>query len=413
MSTIAGMLLRNIQRAPDQVAIEFEGIETTFRGYGERCFRLANALKKRGVRRLDRVAFLAMNTPETLEVYGACEAAGFITSTLNFRLAAAELLWIINDAAPCVLVFEAQYTATIDSIRPSLPTIAHYLCIGECPLWAEPYEAVLAASTITPPDAIPDAADPCLLMYTSGTTGRPKGVLRSQGGEANLAADMAAVLGTAGDSRLLIMMPMFHAGGRSMQLAVHWRAGTIVLHRRFDPIEVLQTIEQRKVTEMHLAPTLLQVILDTPGQENFDLSSIRTVMYAAAPMPVPLLRRGIERFGRVFMDGYGQTEGNGTALYKHQHYMEGTPEQIGRLGSVGQAALDGEIRIVDDADRDCPTGVPGEILIRNHSIMMGYWNNHPATVETLRGGWLHTGDIGRLDGQGFLFHGRPQERHDH
>ena len=171
----------------------------------------------------------------------------------------------------------------------------------------------------------------------------------------------------------------------------------------FDAREVLDTVQRERITQLHLAPTLLQAVLDLPDNDRFDLSSLRTINYAAAPMPLPTLRRAIKRFGAILINGYGQTEGAGTTLRKHYHRPDGTEQDVKRLSSVGQAVLDTQIRIAGPRDEELPNGEVGEICIKSPQNMVGYWNNSAATVETLRGGWLHTGDLGFVDEDGFVY----------
>jgi acyl-CoA synthetase (AMP-forming)/AMP-acid ligase II len=248
---------------------------------------------------------------------------------------------------------------------------------------------------------VPD--DAALIIYTSGTTGRPKGVVRSQRAEVRYAELMSGLLATRGNTRQLLMMPFFHIGARCQYIASFWRAGAVHVHRKFDPTEILKTIQQHRITHLHVAPTMLQSILDVPDIENYDVSSVETLLYSAAPMPTPLLQRGIAIFGNVFANGYGGTEANATYLAPHQHHPNGKSKQVARLASVGQAIVDVELRIVDDAGNVCPTGIRGEVAVRTDTMLDQYWNNGPATVEALRDGFFHTGDIGYLDDEGYLF----------
>jgi acyl-CoA synthetase (AMP-forming)/AMP-acid ligase II len=214
---------------------------------------------------------------------------------------------------------------------------------------------------------------------------------------------MANELGLIVSDHLQLMMPIFHVGSRFLQLAAHLRGASVVLHHDFKPPDIVDTIVAQKVTMTHMAPTMVQAVLSVPGIETRDLSSLHTICYSAAPMPVPLLRRGLELLGPVFLQLYGMTEGGGTTLHKRQHKPDGTPQDIKRLGSIGQAAPNVDVKIVDDNGGECPSGTPGEILTRTASHMVGYWNNTAATIAALRDGWYHTGDLGYLDEEGFLF----------
>lgn len=403
MKTLAELLERNARLFPEQEAVVYQDRRITYGQLLERGLRLASSLHRMGMRHQDRVAVLAMNCNEYFDVFAACQMTGFICATVNFRLAAPELQYILSDSAPSVLIFEAQYAELVNALRPDLPAIEHYLCIGECPAWAQPYELSLAAGDPAGPGlrALPE--DIVHLIYTSGTTGRPKGAARSQQGDLALAQNQSATMDIRTNGRMLVMMPMFHAGGISMMLSEFWHAGCVVLHRKFEPEEVLRTIERERIETVHMAPTIVQQVLDLPNLGDFDLSSLETILYAAAPMPVAVLKRGVELLGQIFVNSWGMTETSGTVLPRHLHKLQGSAEEVRRLGSIGQAMTYCDIRVVDEWDQDCPCGTPGEIWIRSPANMAYYWNNSIATIETLRDGWLRTGDMAWIDEAGFLF----------
>lgn len=403
MKLLADVHERNASLFPNAPALVFNDRTTTFGEHWRRINQLADGLYRGGAARQDRIAILAMNTPEYVEVYGACERAGFIVTTVNFRLAAPEILYVLNDSAPQALIFEAQYADLVDGLRGDL-SVERFICLGgEAPAWAVSYEDVILQGSPEGPPFRARPEDGALLMYTSGTTGRPKGVLRSQWGEARLAEVMAGQLGTTSECRQLLMMPFFHAGSRSQYIAAFWKGAAVYIHRNFDPQNILRTIESSRITHLHLAPVMVQSVLDVPNIVSHDLSSVRTILYAAAPMPVPILKRGLAIFGPVFANGYGSTETNCTCHYPHQHRINGSPDDIKRLGSVGQAATDADIRILDEKGNECPTGVAGEVVVRSDTALVRYWNNDKATAEALRDGWFHMGDIGYMDEEKFIF----------
>lgn len=404
IETVGDILRNNAYKFPDELAFSYHGREVTFAAYLERGNRLASALWKRGIRRQDRVSILSQNTLEYMEAYAACELAGYIAATLNWRLVGPELAYIIGDSTPRVIVFEAQYAEILDSIRDQLGSVELFVCFGgPVPDWAVDYESFLAEGDAEGAPSRPLPDEIMHLIYTSGTTGRPKGVMRTHRAEIAISILMATELGLIVSDRLQLMMPIFHVGARFLQLGMHIRGGTVILHHGFDPAEIVDTIERERVTMTHMAPTMVQAMLNLPGIEERDLSSLHTICYSAAPMPVPLLKRGLKLLGPVFLQLYGMTEGGGTTLHKRQHKPDGTPEEIKLLGSIGQAAPNVDIRIVDDAGNDLPVGQPGEILTRTDTHMAGYWNNSAATLEVLKDSWYYTGDAGYLNEQGFLF----------
>ena len=404
MKTLADLLERSERFFPDVEAVVCEDVRRTYRELLERGRRLANGLAGLGVLPQDRVGMLAMNCPEYFDYFTACHLAGFIASTVNFRLAPPEAQFIINDAAQSVLIFEDTYTELVSSIRDHLPSVKVYICIGDkTPPWAVSYETLIASASTQAPAYRPKPEDPAHLIYTSGTTGRPKGVIRSQAGALSMAYSQAMMMEMKVNGRILIMMPMFHLGAISMFLPQQLHGGTVFLHRNFDPEAILADIEREKVITTHMAPTMVQMLLDHPNIQAYDLSSLETLCYSAASMPVALLKQALDVFGPIFLNSWGATEGIGTALAKQFHKLEGSEQEIGRLASIGQPQQGSDIRIVDDNGNDCPIGQPGEMLLRSGNLMSYYWNNSAATIEALRGGWYHSGDIAYADEQDFLF----------
>ncbi len=376
----------------------------TFSEFADRAKRLASALHGGGLRVQERVAILAMNCPEYLEVYGVGEIAPFIVTPVNFRLAPPEILYILRDSAPTVLFFEKQYEATIAALRDELPSVHRFVCVGgPAPDWAEAYEAVLAQGSPDGPglEVLPEHLH--AVMYTSGTTGRPKGAMITHAAFLALIADWARELEADAGDRILLSMPFFHVGARSQGGALTYVGGTMVILRSFDAQAIVQAIPAERITQLHLAPTLVQQVLDLPGQERYDFSSLKTLNYAAAPMPFTVLQRALQRFGRIMINGFGQTEGAGCVLKKFYHRPDGDARDLKRLTSVGQGTTTTRVAILDEHDREAAPGTIGEICFRSASVMTGYWNNSVATIETLRNGWLHTGDVGCMDDDGFVY----------
>ena len=401
--TLADMLDNNALKFPNHTAFVFGPTRVTHAEFRARCARLASAWQRLGLKRQSRIGILSQNRMEFHEVYGSCEIAGFITATVNWRLAIPEMVYIINDGGPKVLVFEKAYAETVAAMRDQLTTVEHYVCIDGETEGAAAYEDVLASGDPAGPSFRPRPDDIAYLIYTSGTTGRPKGVMLTHAGQCAAAEILGSDQRMCPDDRLLIMMPLFHIGAKVIQLSQHWRAGTVVVMAGFDPEAILRTIEEERITVTHMAPTMIQTLLDSPRAGATDTSSLRMIIYAAAPMPLPVLKHGLNVFGPVFQQQFGQTEGVGTTLLAHQHKPNGTARDLEILTSVGQASPRVGLRIVDDEGNDLPAGEVGEILLTSPAIMKGYWNNTAATIDTLRDGWVHTGDVGRVDHEGFLY----------
>ena len=401
---LGDIIRRNAQLNGEREGLIFEGRRITHRAFCQRVFRIANALLARGIRRQERIAVLARNCPEALEVFGAGETTGFIIVNINSRLSVREIEDICLDAQPVAFVFEPEFAAAAEAVQARVPGIRLLVAIGGSADRAADYETLLASGADTPPPVCAEPDDVAYLIYTSGTTGRPKGVMFQHRAMVEAARTLALEGAAAEPVKALIVMPLFHIGARIESLAFLLLGGSIVLHRAFDARAALETIEAERITAMHVAPIMIQRILEVPDRQRFDTSSLHCVRYASAPMPVPLLTRAIQAFGPIFIQVYGMTEClGGTTLKPHEHRIDGTERERRRLASAGQPYLGTELRIVRmDASAADPSEI-GEILIRSPATMKGYWNNTAATVETLRDGWMHTQDLGFIDADGYLF----------
>ena len=401
--TLGETLFDNALHHGDDIGVSDERRVLTHRELYLRGHRIAASWQALGLQRSDRVAMLAMNCVEVCELYAASEISGIPLVCLNFRLAAPELQTILIDSAPTILVFEAQYADLIASIRDAIPSVRHFVAISDRPAWAEDYEYAIAAAPLAADWApFPPEALNCLL-YTSGTTGHPKGCMISHVGFRRLGELLCGMMGATASDRGLIMMPMFHMGGKSIQLGLHWAGAELHLHRAFDVDHILRTIAEKRITITHMAPTLIQSLLNHPDVGAYDLSSLRVILYSAAAMPEPVLRRGLEMLGPVFVQSYGQSEVMGTVLPARYHQLDPDPKARRRLNSIGFPPRGVRARIVDEQDVECPRGTPGEMIIQSPTAMLGYWNNSVATAETMRGGWIHTGDVGTMDEDGFIY----------
>jgi len=389
---------RNLRLRADAPAIVFEGRSITHRQFAERAFRLAQALSALGVGPGDRVAVLAQNCPEYMEAYAAAELGGWATVTVNYRLAAPEISHILADSAPKVLIAEAELLPKVEAAARG--ALQHILIIGE----GESYEAALARAV---PDDMhrpvgPDAT--AFLIYTSGTTGRPKGVMLSHGGQMQSARISALEGDVRPTDRFALVMPLYHIGARNLWLMNSVFGCPIILHRAFRPAEFMASVRDHVATATLLAPTMLSDLLEAGGSKT-TLPSLQKIIYSAAPMPESLLRRAIDAFGPIFTQVYGMTEsgGPGCTLRAHQHLVSGPPDIVRRLRSAGQPMIGCDVETRRPDGSPCRIGEPGEIVIRSDALMTGYWNNEQATRDTLRGGFLHTGDIGEIDRDGFVY----------
>jgi len=386
-----------------QAALLFEGRRFTFAEQAARMFRLANALLGNGLKKQERVAVLARNCSEYIEIFGACEIAGFVAINLNVRLSDAELATICRDSQPSAMICSKDFLAQAHALAAQLSCIRIRIAIGSEDADTLSYEHLVSESSADEPTATAGPGDIAHLMYTSGTTGGPKGVMISHAAMVEATRMLSHEGGTSSTDKALIVMPLFHLGGKIEQMNFNLMGAEVVLKAAFDAEDILDTIEKERVTAAHFAPAMIQRLLDVLEAKPYDVSTLRCVHYASAPMPGPLLRRAIDRMGPVFVQVYGMTECLiGTILKSHEHLLS-SPEGERRLRSAGQPLLGNEVKIVREDGTACDTGEIGEILFRSPTIMSGYWNKPELTAEVVRDGWIHTQDLGFVDGSKFVY----------
>ncbi|MDV7136521.1 AMP-binding protein [Williamsia muralis] len=404
--TLGQTISDNAIRFPDEPAYIAGGSALTHGRLRTDAATIATALSARGIRRQDRIAVLDRNTLDFARVLAAGQLSGIVVATINFRLAAPEVVDIVTDAAPRVLFFGADYEDMIATIRHELPEVELFVRMGSSEQLSAPgvlsLEMLLAEPAIEPPfEARPD--DIACLIYTSGTTGKPKGCILGHHEMHALALTMNSEMRSASTDRILLCMPLFHVGAMAMALGIHARGGSAVLHEAFDPGRVLATIADERITVLHLAPTMLAEVVAAAQNTSATMDSVRTVVYSAAPITSTGLAAALETMPNVnFMNLYGQTEVITSGLPPELHRTGGTDEDAHRLRSVGYPFPGTQVRIVTDSGDDADPGHPGEIAVRCEAMFRGYWNDGVRTAEVLRDGWCHTGDIGVVD-DGLLF----------
>ncbi len=388
---------------PNAVALYFQDRTITYSELRDRCHRLSNALL-RVASPGDRVAILAENCPEYVECYYGAPGAGMALTLLNYRLAARELAYIIGDSAPSVLVVEPKYLPTIEQIRGQIPSVRTILLIGAEAEGCVGYDDFVATGAPTPPEQRPSEDSLCWLLYTSGTTGLPKGAMLSH--RNLLASVMNAMTAweSAPDDVNLYTFPLFHVAGYVMP-TYNLRSQPVVLLRAFDPPTLLENVQRYRVTNTAMAPTMLAMLLEDPKTDEYDLSSVRRFGYGASSMPAEVLRRARAKWPKIgFSTGFGMTELAGNVMYMGRaDHERAADEGLEILRSVGRQLPLSRVRVVDEQENDCPPDVAGEIVIKGDQVLMGYWRNPEATETSFVDGWFHSGDIGRWDKDGYLY----------
>jgi long-chain acyl-CoA synthetase len=438
---------------PDQIALVFEGRSTTFGELDRRARQVANGLLRATSGPTARVALLDTNADSFFELFFGCAKANHVLVPINWRLAPPEIAAIVNDAAAEVLFVGAEFIEVVDTIRGDLPTVSLIVALngreeregqegleglegqerqigvhdhpeaeslrsrprdknhgqargGGAPRAVKerwhPYVNWRDRQSPADPVVAVDGSDVALLMYTSGTSGQPKGAQLTNDNILSLGPTLIEMCGTWSQREVsLVCLPLFHVGGSLWGVVCLYSGATNVVVRHIIPAEILRTIAAYRVTKTLLIPAVIRLLLLTPGIEEADLSSLDLIVYGASPAPAELLRRAIDTFKCGFGQVYGLTETSGAITYLPPADHDGA--NIPRLQSCGKPLRRAEIRVVDTQGRDLPPGEVGEIICRTPQLMKGYWNLPDPTAAALRDGWLRTGDAGYFDADGYLY----------
>ena len=397
---------------PDRTAVVFEGRRLTYLELQDRVNRLANALSDLGVSAGDRVAAIQVNCNQVVEAYFAAARLDAVFSPVNFRARSEELAHVLNSAEPTVLIVGGRYVELVNSVRDQVSPPNYMVSLeenvgGE---WLF-YQDLIASS---PPDErhFPEGGDEdrTILMFTAGTTAIPKGVMLTHQSLTSHLLSSVTPPDPELEERNLLSVPLYHIAGIHSLLASVYGGRTMVVMRQFEPLEWMALVQRERVSRTMLVPTMLKQLMDCPQFQDYDLSSLEVITYGAAPMPLEVIKRAIERFPNAwFINAFGQTETASTItmLSPEDHVLDGRPEELEaklkRLTSIGKPLEDVEVGIVDEDGQPVSAGAEGEIVARGPRIMKGYWRHEEATGSAIKGGWLYTGDIGYQDEDGYIY----------
>jgi acyl-CoA synthetase (AMP-forming)/AMP-acid ligase II len=405
MYTLADIVRKHSRLDPDRECMVCDDVRLTWKQLNERVNRLANGLADLGVEKGTKMAVLALNCHRYVEIYYATSKLGAVAVPLNFRLSPDELVYVINHSDAEYLIAGPAMLAVAKEILPQLENIKQRVVFSAREEGWLDYEELLDKSSDAEPEVEVDEDDLCQLQYTGGTTGLPKGVMITHRNYMTTVMGMALATEVDPNYATLQVLPIFHTAW--WPILLHHAGGSkAVIAKRLDFDEILSTLEKEKVTHVNMVPVLFSWLLDFPNLDKYDLSGMKFLTYAGAPMPEDVLRRCIDKFGPIFQQGYGLTEASplGTILdMEDQCRVEGPPELVRRINSCGRESLVTEVRVVDEEDNDVAVGEIGEIVIRGKNVMKGYWKDPELTAEALRGGWLHTGDLAEVDEAGFIY----------
>jgi len=405
---VAALLTKAARTFPKKLAMVHGTRKVTFREMNRRANRLANGLRALDIGQGDNVAILQYNYPETLESIFACFKAGCGAVPINWRLHPNEFAFIVDHSEAKAVILSEEFNETIGDIRERIPRATALISLTGSSKGLLDYEDFLSAGSDEFSDARVEPDDLAWLFYTSGTTGLPKGAMLTHRNllamTMNFYADICPGLGP--EDVILHGAPLSHGSGLYALPNIAKGATNVILDSKsFDPELVFQSMEMYRVTNMFAAPTMLRLMVEDPTVDRYDHNSMRALNYGGAPMLVEDLKVAMEKLGPCLVQLFGQAESPMTITYlpHRDHVLKGTEKQMNRLASAGIARTDVEVGIFDAEDEELTHGETGEIVTRSDLVMKGYWRNPEATAETLRGGWLHTGDMGYMDEEGYLF----------
>ncbi len=394
---LGSMIVKRSSLTPDRPALTFEGETWDYRDFVQRIERFVTVLSADGVGRGDRVGYIGLNHPNFFVAMFASARLGAIFVPINFRLTGPELAFIVTDSGCHTMIADDMHQPVVDGVRDEIPTGRFIGAESGGEGW-ELMTDLIESAEPTLDGVVVDSDDVAMIMYTSGTTGLPKGAMLTHGNFCwnNINALHAIDLGS--QEVALVVAPIFHIGGLNVTTVLTWqKGGEVVLHRSFDPGAALEAIQSHGVTNMFGVPAMFLFMSQHPEFDDTDLTSLGVVVVGGAPVPEPLTRTYLAK-GVPFAQGYGLTETAPMASFLLPEYA------LDKVGSAGFAPLYTDLAVLDDDGNSTPSGERGEICVKGPSVMKGYWNQPEATAEAIDSeGWFHSGDIGYLDDQGFLF----------
>ncbi|OGP68970.1 MAG: hypothetical protein A2169_10385 [Deltaproteobacteria bacterium RBG_13_47_9] len=405
MNTYADIIYRNALLYPQREAFIYGSERITFTEFNARVNRLIYALRSLDVKKGDGIGVLSWNCLEYVDVYGAAMKGGFIVSPFNPRLQANELDHVINYSGVHTLFIGPELIEMAHLLRPRIPNVKHFISLEGPASGMISHLELLNNFPKEEPDIELQEDDPVFIFYTSGTTGAPRGALYDQRRALSDTRTFIIAAGLQPEDKHVQIMPLFHIGGFKTFLGYFCAGGCNVVLKYFDPGVTLKTIQEERATDIHIVPTHLGAFFSIPNYDQYNLSSLKRMLYAASPMPFELLKRGLEVWGPIFIQFYGSSETGPyvTCLRIEDHkVLDKSAEDQNILLSCGRPNFGVHVRIVDDRGEDVELGEVGEIIVQGNT-MVEFWKKPEDTREIMREGWVYTGDMGRYDEKGYIY----------
>jgi len=403
ITTIAGIIRTHAKNLSGKVAlVQGDRVQTWHELY-QRSSQVAQALKAAGVGNQDRVAFLDKNSIEHFEVFYGCAMLNAVSVDINFRLAPPEVAYIVNDSRAKVFVVGPDFVPVLDAIAGELPHTKKIVVIGGHPKH-ESYESWVAGHSPVDPGVNSRPNDVAFQLYSSGTTGRPKGVMLTNDNFLGILPSARDLWGMNEHAINLVAMPLFHIGGSGWATAGQYNGcKSIILRETVDVGGIVKMIGEHRITHAFMVPALLAFTLMVPDIDKADFSSLKLIAYGASPISEQVLAQSLKTFKCDFVQVYGLTETTGvvTMLMHEDHDVDGPKKHL--LRSCGKPSMGIELKIVDEKGKEVPAGDVGEIIIRSKQVMKGYWNMPEETAKSIRNGWFYTGDAGYKDKEGYVY----------
>jgi len=402
---IGEIITRNAKRYPNKRAVVCDDSVVTFKEFNERVNSISNALTDLGIRKGDRIAALLDNCHQYVELYCAAPKSGFVFVPLNYMLSGKELAFIVNNSGAKAIFVSEKYVQTIQSIKDDLSGVENFIAMGTPTEGMMDYEQLVSRHSSDEPNVKIDEDDLVYLLYTSGTTGLPKGVMHTHRSILEIVTQYIILPRLKRDDNDLIVIPLYWGPALLFDILPHFYVGSkVVIVGGFDLDNVLKTIEDEKISTTLMPPSFIISLLNHPELSDYDISSLRLIVFGGEPMPAEILKKAIEVFGKVFAHVYGLMEVTPVTYFHEDDFvLEGPPEILKRIQSCGREGINSHVRVVDENDNDIAPGDVGEVIARGGNMMKGYWELPQATAETIRGGYVYTGDLGTIDKEDYIY----------